>query len=326
MNLSRTVGTHSLRVLVTGGAGFIGSHVTEALLAAGHHVLVVDNLSTGRPENIAKRAEFACLDIADTALWPVMQQFRPDAVVHAAAQASVPVSMEQPQSDARSNIMGSLNLIQAALGSGAWQFLYINTGGALYGHPMYLPVDEAHPVQPISPYGLSKWTAEHYLGLLAKGRMATKVLRLANVYGPRQSPDTEAGVISVFAARMLEREPVSIYGDGMQTRDFVYVRDVARAAVKALASSVEFMVHVSSGRGTTVREVFDRVAHVTGYSAPPRFEQERPGDIRHSVLSNARAADVLDWRPEWTLERGIEETVAALSVGAGQLMAVGGGA
>ncbi|MEO8539891.1 MAG: NAD-dependent epimerase/dehydratase family protein [bacterium] len=324
MNLSRISTLLPRRVLVTGGAGFVGSHITDALLSAGHRVLVVDNLSTGRQKNLARDAEFACLDIADTQLWTVMQQFRPEAVIHAAAQASVPVSMEQPQADARSNIMGSLNLIQASLRSAVSQFVYVNTGGALYGHPMYLPIDEAHPVAPISPYGLSKWTAEQYLLLLAGERMQTKVLRLANVYGPRQSPDTEAGVISVFAARMLDREPVTIYGDGMQTRDFVFVGDVARAAVKALAVEHSFMLHVSSGRGTSVREIFSRIAEATGYNAEPRFEEARAGDIRHSVLANRAAEDIMAWRPEWSLDRGIAETVRSLDVRSGQLaMATG---
>ncbi len=313
------------RVLVTGGAGFVGSHIVDALLAEGHRVLVVDNLSTGRTTNVPDSCAFALLDIADSSLWSVMQQFRPHAVVHAAAQASVPVSVGQPQADARANIMGTLNLIQASLQSGVQQFVYVNTGGALYGRPRYLPIDESHPVEPISPYGLSKWSAEQYLRLLAGGRMAVKVLRLANVYGPRQSADTEAGVISVFAARMLDGLPVTIHGDGMQSRDFVFVGDVARAAVLALAAPGEFTVHISSGIGTTVRDVFDLVAKRAWYPREPQFGPAREGDIRHSVLANRLARQLLGWRPAWSIERGIDETVGWMNAGVEAAVAAGGG-
>jgi UDP-glucose 4-epimerase len=326
MKISRLSNLQSQRVVVSGGAGFVGSHIVDELLANGHQVLVVDNLSTGRFANLSQHAEFACIDIADTDLWTVMRQFQPNVVVHAAAQASVPVSMEQPQADARSNILGSLNLIQAALNCGVQQFLYINTGGALYGHPSYLPIDESHPVQPISPYGLSKWTAEHYLRLLSGDRMEAKILRLANVYGPRQSPDTEAGVISVFAARMLEDEPVTIHGDGQQSRDFVYVGDVAGAVAHSVMTPGPFTVHISSGHGTTIRQVFQRLAEATGYRHGPNFGPERPGDIRHSVLSNSLAGEVLGWAPAWTLQSGIEATIAALDVSAGAVAVASGGA
>lgn len=307
---------HNYRVLVTGGAGFVGSHIVDRLLAEGHRVLVVDNLSTGRTTNVPDEAALALTDIADSSLWTVMRQFKPEAVIHAAAQASVPVSVGQPQADARANIMGTLNLIQASLAAGVEQFVYVNTGGALYGRPRYLPIDESHPVEPISPYGLSKWTAEQYLRLLAGGCIAVKVLRLANVYGPRQSPDTEAGVISVFASRMLEDLPVTIHGDGRQTRDFVFVRDVALAADVALASDGDFTVHVSSGAGTSVKEVFGLVARATAYRHTPTFGAAREGDIRESVLANALAGRVLGWRPETSLRAGIEETVAWMRAGA----------
>lgn len=303
------------RVLVTGGAGFVGSHIVDRLLADGHRVLVVDNLSTGRTTNVPDECAFALVDIADSALWTVMQQFRPQAVVHAAAQASVPVSVGQPQADARANVMGTLNLVQASLAAGVEQLVYVNTGGALYGRPRYLPIDESHPVEPISPYGLSKWTAEQYLRLLGDGKIAVKVLRLANVYGPRQSPDTEAGVISVFASRMLDRLPVTIHGDGSQTRDFVFVGDVARAAEAALSTPGEPTVHVSSGAGTSVREVFGFVAAETGYRNGPLFGPARPGDIRDSVLSNGLAGRVLGWSPETPLAAGIAETVAWMRLG-----------
>ncbi len=314
MNSGPLIERRGQRILVTGGAGFVGSHIVDALHTAGHHVLVVDNLSTGRVTNVSDGTPFALLDIADSALWPVMQQFRPAAVVHAAAQASVPVSVGLPQADARANILGTINLVQASLAAGVEQFIYVNTGGALYGSPRYLPLDEDHPVEPISPYGLSKWTAEQYVRLLAAGTdLTTKVLRLSNVYGPRQSPDTEAGVVSVFASRMLEGLPVTIHGDGQQTRDFVFVRDVARAVLAAFAVPGLLTVHVSSGRATTVSEVFRAVAHQTGYRREPEFAPAREGDIRHSVLSNERAAALLGWSPAWSLSKGIAETVTSMA-------------
>lgn len=303
------------RVLVTGGAGFVGSHIVDQLLADGQRVLVVDNLSTGRATNVPDECAFALVDIADSTLWTVVQQFRPQAVVHAAAQASVPVSVGQPQADARANVMGTLNLIQASLAAGVEQLVYANTGGALYGRPRRLPIDESHPVEPISPYGLSKWTAEQYLRLLGGGKLAVKVLRLANVYGPRQSPDTEAGVISVFASRMLDGLPVTIHGDGEQTRDFVFVRDVARAAEAALSTPGQFTAHISSGAGTSVNEVFERVATATGYRRRPSYGPARTGDIRDSVLSNALAERLLGWSPETTLAAGIGETAAWMRSG-----------
>lgn len=312
------------RVVVTGGAGFVGSHIVDALLQAGNRVLVVDNLSTGRATNVPDDCPLALVDIADSSLWKSMQEFRPRAVVHAAAQASVPVSVGQPQADARANIMGTLNLVQASLASGVEQFVYVNTGGALYGRPQYLPIDERHPVRPVSPYGLSKWTAEQYLGLFSEAGMAVKVLRLANVYGPRQSPDTEAGVISVFASRMLDGLPVTIHGDGTQTRDFVYVGDVARAVELALAVPGQFTVHVSSGSATTVLEVFRRVREVTGYRGEPEFGPSRAGDIRESVLANALARRLLGWTPSWSLGTGIEATVEWLRSAETAALAAGG--
>lgn len=313
------------RVLVTGGAGFVGSHIVDALLAKGHEVLVVDNLSTGRSANLPQECEFQLLDIADSALWPAMQRFRPEAVIHAAAQASVPVSVGQPQADARANIMGTLNLIQASLAAEVGQFVYVNTGGALYGRPRELPISETHPVEPISPYGLSKWTAEQYVRLLSGSRMTGKVLRLANVYGPRQSADTEAGVISVFASRMLDGLSITIHGDGQQTRDFVFVRDVARAAQLALTTPGEFTVHISSAIGTTVAEVFSQVATATGYRREPFFGPAREGDIRHSVLSNTLARELLGWRPLWTLAEGIAETTAWMGAGVEAAAVAAGG-
>lgn len=300
------------RVIVTGGAGFVGSHIVEALLAAGCRVLVIDNLSTGRQRNLIDGCEFFEGDIGGAELWQVFSNFKPEAVVHAAAQASVPVSMEQPQLDARTNILGGINLAQVAMTIGCRQFVYINTGGALYGNPRYLPVDEQHPIEPLSAYGLAKWAMERYLELLLPGEIDLKVLRLANVYGPRQSVDSEAGVVATFGLRMLRGQPVTIHGDGEQTRDFVYVGDVAEACMRALRTEGRYVANVSSGAATTVNALFAEMATRTGYRFAPVTDEPRAGDIRHSVLSNGRAWEVLGWAPAVALGEGLERTLAWL--------------
>ncbi|MGH2588128.1 MAG: NAD-dependent epimerase/dehydratase family protein, partial [Dehalococcoidia bacterium] len=204
---------------MTGGAGFIGSHIVAALAARGDEVLVVDDLSTGRESNLPADVELVRMDIAHAGLSDVAVRFRAGAIVHAAAQSSVAVSMTRPAEDAATNILGGINVIDAAVAAACRRLVYITTGGALYGVPEYLPMDEAHPVRPISAYGLSKWTLERYLHLLLPASVPLAVLRLANIYGPRQDPYGEAGVVAVFAARMLDRAPVTIQDDGEQTRD-----------------------------------------------------------------------------------------------------------
>ncbi|MCC6780255.1 MAG: NAD-dependent epimerase/dehydratase family protein [Hyphomicrobiales bacterium] len=299
-----------MRVLVTGGAGFIGSHIVDLLLAQGHTPLVVDDLSSGKRSNLPDDVELVVMDIRDPQLIEVAASFRPDAISHCAAQASVAVSMKEPVRDADINILGGLNVVRAAQESGCSQFVYITTGGALYGIPEYLPCDEDHPIRPLSAYGLSKWTLEQYLGILLAGSMPVKVLRLANIYGPRQDPHGEAGVVSIFASRMLAGEPVTIFGDGEQTRDFVYVGDVARAHDLALGSGEPLAVNISTETPLTVNELFRIMAEQTGYGREPIHAGERAGDLKHSVLSNARARRLLGWEPRMPIEEGLRETLA----------------
>ncbi len=222
-----------MRTIVTGGAGFIGSHIADRLLALGHDVTVVDDLSQGRRENVPVAASFVLRDIASPDTADLVADLKPELVVHAAAQASVPRSIADPQHDARTNIIGTLTLLNGVSRSGCRCFIYVTTGGALYGDPVQLPCSESHPVRPLSPYGLSKWTAERYLDLLADACAVRTALRLANVYGPRQRSDGEGGVVSVFLDRMRSQGTVEIHGDGEQTRDFVYVGDVVDAVVAA---------------------------------------------------------------------------------------------
>jgi UDP-glucose 4-epimerase len=298
-----------MRILVTGGAGFVGSQIVDALLARGDELLVVDDLSSGKAANLSAAAGFQQLDVGDPCFVALAERFGPEAVVHAAAQASVATSMHDPARDARTNILGGLNVVEAARATNCPRFLYVTTGGALYGVPEVLPAPESHPIRPLSAYGLSKWTFECYLRLLLPESTRLAVLRLANVYGPRQDAAGEAGVIAVFADRMRCRAPVVIHDDGEQTRDFVYVADVARAALAALDADEPLTLNISSGRGTSVNEVFRLMARASGYELPPAYGPRRPGDVRHSVLDNTLARERLCWRPEVCLEDGLRRTM-----------------
>ena len=301
-----------MRVMVTGGAGFVGSHIVDRLMARGDDVLVVDDLSTGRASNLPPDAEFEEMDVASPRLLDVAAVWRPDAVCHAAAQPSVPVSMSDPMLDARTNVIGGLNVLKAAVEIGASQVVYVNTGGALYGEPDYLPCDEEHPLKPVSAYGLSKMTMERYFRLLLPRSVMLKVLRLANVYGPRQSAKGESGVVSIFTRRMLGREPVRIDGDGKQTRDFVYVGDVAAAHSHALDHPGQLTANIGTGTGVSVNEMFRVLAGLTGYDRPPSHGPARQGDVRHVVLGVTRARERLGWTATTSLVDGLRQTVAAI--------------
>ncbi|MCY4528939.1 MAG: NAD-dependent epimerase/dehydratase family protein [Chloroflexi bacterium] len=299
-------------MLVTGGAGFVGSHIVDGLLARGHDVLVVDDLSSGARSNLSPDAELVDLDVADEALVGVSKTWGPDVISHLAAQASVPVSMANPALDARVNILGGLNVLRAAMDTDCKQVLYINTGGALYGEPEYLPCDEDHPIRPISAYGLSKWTSECYFRTLLPDSIPLKVLRPANIYGPKQDPHGESGVIAIFARRMLKGEQVTINGDGEHTRDYVYVGDVVEAHDLAMSHEDSFVANVGTGVGTSVNEVFRHLQKVTGNDAPPEYGPPRPGDVRHIALESSRAKLLLGWEPKVGLIEGLERTVASM--------------
>ena len=298
------------KILVTGGAGFFGSHVVDGLVAEGHEVLVVDDLTTGAAANLSSDAEFVDVDIADDGFVEVARSFGPHVISHLAAQASVPVSMSDPVLDARVNIMGGLNVCRAAMEAGCEQVLYINTGGALYGEPDYLPCDEEHPIRPVSGYALSKWTSECYFRMLLPDSMPLKVLRYANIYGPRQSPHGESGVVSIFTRQMLEGETVRIFGDGEQTKDYIYVEDCVAAHNAVMSHDSSLVVNIGTGEATSVNEIFRRLKGLTGYDAPPVHGPDRPGDVRHFRLDISRAKRVLGWAPKVGLPEGLERTVA----------------
>lgn len=296
-------------MLVTGGAGFIGSHVVDAYLAAGWDVAVIDTLTTGRADYVDPRARLYRVDVASPDVAEVFQQERPEILNHHAAQASVSRSVKEPVEDGRVNVLGFINLLQHALRAGVRKVVYASTGGALYGEPDRIPAGEDHPVRPLSPYGTSKYVGELYLGLYRRlGGLRSFILRYANVYGPRQDPYGEAGVVAIFAAAMLAGRGPTIFGDGTQTRDFVYVEDVARANLLATETDAEGAVNVGTGIETSIKEIHDRLAALTRHASAPIYGPPREGDVYRIALDAARAARMLGWRPQVDLQTGLQRT------------------
>jgi UDP-glucose 4-epimerase len=299
-----------MRVLVTGGAGFIGSHVAELMLAHGHHVAIVDDLSTGHRENVPDGARFYQCDIRDAGLLNIFNDFQPEVVAHLAAQMSVRVSIQHPRRDADINIEGSINVLECARVQGTRKIIYASTGGALYGEPRYLPCDEAHRIAPLCHYGISKHTVEHYLELYAHlYGLDYTVLRYPNVYGPRQDPEGEAGVVAIFVGRMLDGLPITIFGDGTQQRDFVYVSDVARANLLALEHGAGSILNLGSRTGTSVLDIYRELAILTDYKLEPQFEPARLGEVYRIYLTGELAYAQLGWSPQVLLATGLRQVV-----------------
>jgi UDP-glucose 4-epimerase len=300
-----------VRVLVTGGAGFIGSHVVDRLLADGHAVDVVDNLTTGRRDRVNPAARLHVCDLRDARLDTVVAAARPDVVVHLAAQAAVPRSVADPVFDASVNVLGTIALLEACRRARVRRAIYASSGGAGYGDTDVLPTPEGHPLRPASPYGVSKITAEHYLECwagLTGGCGLT--LRLANIYGPRQDPAGEAGVIAIFTSRLLAGDACVVNGDGEQTRDYVYVSDVADAVARGVASAnAAGAVNIGTGAGTTVNELHRRLARLAGVNRAAEHAPAKPGEQRRSVLDPTRAKTLLGWSARTTLDEGLTQTV-----------------
>ena len=301
-----------MKAILTGGAGFIGSHIADELIVKGIKVLVIDDLSSGDLANIQKEVEFINLSIADQKLNDVLNDFKADMLIHCAAQVSVANSVMAPDFDAEVNILNGLKIIDYAMKSGVKSYVYLNTGGALYGEPNYLPCDERHPINPISPYGLSKWTLENYFGLLLPASTNFTSLRLANVYGPRQDPEGEAGVVAIFAQKMLDGQDVKIFGDGDQSRDFVYVKDVAESVTAVLETETQGRINIGSGVQTSLKEIFEYLRVEVGYTKKPIYESEREGDVRHIYLNVEKAKEALGWTARTNLKDGLKHTVNAL--------------
>jgi UDP-glucose 4-epimerase len=302
-------GGYLLEVIVTGGAGFIGSHVVDAYVAAGHSVVVIDNLATGNRDHVHPAAQLIEMDINSPELPALFQAERPDVVNHHAANADVSRSVQEPGFDAAQNIQGTLNVLEAACQANVGRFIYISSGGAMYGNPQYLPMDEDHPANPVSPYALSKDTGERYVCLygLEHGLRWTS-LRYANVYGPRQDPYGEAGVIAIFCQSLLDGLAPEIHWDGEQTRDFVYVGDCARANLLALESGDGQAYNVGTGVGTSINDLFRTLIRVGGKDVEPRRGPRRAGDVRHSCLDCTRIERELGWRAEVDLHEGLQRT------------------
>ena len=298
-----------MRILVTGGAGFIGSHVADVFLAAGHRVAVVDALVAG--ENRTPRgAVFYQEDIGGPACADVFERERPDVVVHQAAQVNLRRSIEDPVTDAATNVLGTLRLLDLARRFGTRKFIFASTGGAVYGEPQVLPAGEDHPILPTSPYGFHKYLGEQYLAYYRRVYgLQTAVLRYANVYGPRQTPSTESGVISVFGSALLRGESPVIFGDGTQTRDFVYVEDVAAANLRALGCRDPEPINIATGIETSVNDLFARLQTLTRATVKPVHGPAIPGEVHRISLAIRRAEAVLGWRPRVSLEEGLRRTV-----------------
>lgn len=307
-----------MRALVTGGSGFIGSNLVDALLARGDQVTVIDDLSTGRRENLdgalAAGTELLELDIRDAqAVYDVMTRVGPDAVFHLAAQIDVRRSVADPGADARINVEGTVNVLEAARRANVPRLINTSSGGAIYGEGRFLPATEDHPVSPEAPYGQSKFAAEGYCDLYARNHgLSTLSLRYGNVFGPRQDPLGEAGVIAIFCGKVLDGTRPTVFGDGLQTRDYVYVGDVVEANLLAAASEATGPFNIGTGVAASVLDLVDALAKQAETSFEPEMAPERPGEIKHIVLDTSRAREELGWEAKVDLHAGLDRTLASL--------------
>jgi UDP-glucose 4-epimerase len=304
-------GSISVKVLVTGGAGFIGSHVCDVFVRAGHEVIALDNLSSGRKENLDPRVRLEVLDIRGPEAAGLIRAERPQVLCHLAAQMDVRRSVEDPRFDAEANILGFLNLLEASRHAGVQKVVFSSTGGAIYGEQDVFPAPESHPTRPVSPYGVSKASGELYLGYYkAQYGLPYVALRYANVYGPRQNPHGEAGVVAIFCQRLLAGRECTIYGEGKQTRDFVYVEDVARANLLAVEKDHVGPVNIGTGQETDINRLYTLLAQSAGVDKPAVHAPGKPGEQLRSCVDNALARRVLGWQPTVEVEEGLRRTVS----------------
>ncbi|MBI2164981.1 MAG: NAD-dependent epimerase/dehydratase family protein [Chloroflexi bacterium] len=298
------------RLLVTGGAGFIGSALVDRLVELGFPVSVVDNLSTGKREHVSPKAAFYHMDIRDPDMPKVLQEQKPQIVCHLAAQMSVSLSVRDPIRDAEENILGSLFLLQSCLKYGVEKVIYASSGGAVYGEPEYLPCDEAHPIHPLAPYGASKYVVEAYLDIFRHLHgLDYTVLRLGNVYGPRQDPYGEAGVVAIFAKAMLEGKSPQINGTGEQERDFLYVSDAVEAWLLALELGQGQVYNIGSGQGASVNQIYQHLKSAVQYQGEAIHGPAKAGEVFKIHLDVSKARAGLGWKPRVPLEEGLRLTV-----------------
>lgn len=298
------------KVLVTGGAGFIGSHLVDKLIEKGEQVVVVDNLSTGRKENLNPKAIFYPADICSGKIDTIFKKEKPELVFHLAAHTSVIMSVQDPLKDAQTNILGSLNLLEKCRQFGVKKIIFASTGGALYGDARQIPTPEDYPLWPLSPYGIAKSAVEKYLYYYKKiFGLPFVSLRLANVYGPRQNPLGEAGVVAIFCYKLLKNEKPLINGQGEQTRDYVFFEDVVRAFLLAAQSDKTGFYNVGTGRETSVNKLFQILKKIIGSKQEALHGPAKPGELQRSCLDYSKIKKELGWQPKYNLERGLKETI-----------------
>ncbi|MBI4457895.1 NAD-dependent epimerase/dehydratase family protein, partial [Candidatus Uhrbacteria bacterium] len=297
----------------TGGAGFVGSHVCQLLVDRGHTVHVIDDFSTGKKANLPKRVTVHEMDIRAKSVFPAMRKAMPDAVIHLAASIDLQASLAAPKDDADVNIIGSLNVIEAATAAGVRHFTFASSA-AVYDSAGHMPLPEEGATRPSTPYGIAKLAVEHYLHVMHHTRgLHAASLRFANVYGPRQTPKGEAGVVAVFMQKLKKGEAPTIYGDGEQTRDFVYAGDVAAAAVMVVEKAIHGVFNVSTGKEISVKALYDKLATASGVKLEPIFAPARANEDRRSALDQRKAAGVIGWRAETTLDVGLKKTWESLA-------------
>lgn len=295
-----------MKILVTGGAGFISSHIVDKLIIEGYKVICIDNLSSGKLENINPQADFYNIDICNAEVEQIFKKEKPEIVIHNAAQIDVQRSFAHPLDDANTNIIGSLNIFENSLRYGTKKLIYASSA-AVYGEPIYLGIDEEHPVNPQSFYGSSKHSPEHYLKIMgSQYDFYYTILRLSNVYGPRQC--TNGGVIPVFFKQLLKEKAPTIYGDGEQSRDFIYVMDVAAAYLKTIEQADSQIINISTNTATSLNCLYNMMLNITQLNISPAFEKEREGEILHSHLDNHKAQRLLRWKINYSIEEGLKET------------------
>jgi UDP-glucose 4-epimerase len=298
-----------LKVLVTGGAGFIGSHIVDMLIECGYEVCIVDDLSHGTRKNINKKAKFYEMDIRNENINDIFFDEKAEILIHHAAQVSVINSINDPCRDASINIVGTLNLLEAARKNKVRKVIYSNSA-AIFGEPEYLPIDEEHPFNMNCGYGVTKHTIEHYLKVYKELYGIDFIsLRYSNVYGPRQDTGGEGGVVAIFCERMLKDNTPVIYGDGYQTRDFIYVKDISRANLVAINSNKSGVFNVCTGNKLAINELYNKINILLNKSIEPVYEKERPGEIRHSFMSYNKIYNELGWKPKYDIDQGLKETI-----------------
>jgi UDP-glucose 4-epimerase len=299
-----------MKIAVTGGAGFIASHIADAYLSLGHEVVIIDNLSTGKRENIPANARFIEMDVNDPGIPALFMEEKFDIVNHHAAQMDVRVSVQDPTYDARINILGGINIYESALRSGVKKIIFASSGGTVYGEQEYFPADERHPTKPISPYGIAKLSNEQYLYYYAHVHgLPSVAFRYANIYGPRQNPHGEAGVIAIFAQKLLKGEQPVINGDGLQTRDYVYVGDVVAANILALQPQMIGAYNIGTGIETDVNTLFGHLRELTQSTCEEQHAPAKQGEQMRSVLSHERIFASFGWTPKMDMVEGLSKTV-----------------